>query len=202
MERQEYYKIINGVVVRSYCTSLYIDGHWVSNPTSEMIAQEGWLPYTPPAPEPFVPTPQNEPYESSILNAVKTMFADQVRDMTDEQALSVAALFPTWHSMLNAEKPQRPGKHVDVGDRLWDDGELWKVITAHDVLANWRPKDSPSLFVKVSIAEWPEIPENIPAENAWMQGDKGTWHGQHYISLIDNNVWNPDQYPAAWELVP
>ena len=192
MERQLYIKYIGGEPVISYCTSLYIDGHWVSNPTQEQIFADGWSIYTPPEPQPYVPEPQDTPYESDTLEAIKKMFASQVEDMTDEEALAVAELFPTWHSKL--------GQQVAKDERLWDDGKLWKVLQPHTVSAEWRPKDAVSLFVEVSVEEWPEIPENIPAENAWMQGDKGTWHGQHYISLIDNNVWNPDQHPAAWQL--
>ena len=38
-------------------------------------------------------------------------------------------------------------------------------------------------------------------ENPYMIGDKMTFDdGLHYISLIDNNVWSPEGYPAGWQL--
>ena len=203
-DRIIYHKVINGRdIFRDFPDKIVIDGMAIYNPTAEQVANAtieqinagGWyifVPPTPPEPEPYVPEPQDEPDTYAKIEAVKKMLAPSVKDLTDEEALAVAELFPTWHSML--------GKQVAKDERYWDDGKLWKVLQPHIVQADWRPKDAVSLFVEVSIEEWPEIPENISAENAWMQGDKGTWKGQHYISLIDNNVWNPDQYPAAWQL--
>lgn len=193
MERQEYYKYIGDVMVRSYCTSLNIDGHWVSNPTEEMILADGWLPYTPPEPEPYVPQPQDEPYEYNVLEAVKTMFADQVRDMSDKQALDVAALFPTWHSLI--------GQQVAAGERIWDDGKLWKVLQPHTVSAEWRPAEAVSLYVEVSIAEWPEYRQPTGAHDAYNTGDKVTFEGHHYICKLDGTTFSPAGYSAAWELV-
>ena len=49
--------------------------------------------------------------------------------------------------------------------------------------------------------EWPAFVQPAGAHDAYKQGDKVTYNGQHYICKIDNCVWNPDAYPAAWELV-
>lgn len=184
-----YYKIIDDQEVISQCKSLKIDGRWVSNPTQEQIFADGWQVYTPP---PFVPQPQDEPDYEQVVEAVKKMFSTDTEEMSDEDALDVAALYPTWHSQI--------GKQVSAGTRLWDDGKLWKVIQPHTIQEDWRPADTPALFVEVSIEEWPEIPEVIPSTAPWMAGQKGTWKGQHYICNMDNCVWNPDQYPQAWDL--
>lgn len=192
MERQEYYKYIGDVMIRSYCTSLHIDGHWVSNPTEEMILADGWLPYTPPEPEPYVPEPQDEPDTYAKIEAVKTMLQGSVKDLTDKQALAVAALFPTWHSLI--------GQQVTTGERIWDDGKLWKVLQPHAVSAEWRPKDAVSLYVEVSIAEWPEWRRPQGAHDAYNIGDKVTFEGRHYICQIDGTTFSPAEYPAAWEL--
>ena len=34
-----------------------------------------------------------------------------------------------------------------------------------------------------------------------MKGYKTTYKGKKFISLIDNNVWTPDEYPQGWEEV-
>ena len=39
------------------------------------------------------------------------------------------------------------------------------------------------------------------AHDAYMIGDKVMYNGKVYESLIDNNVWSPDTYPAGWELI-
>ena len=48
--------------------------------------------------------------------------------------------------------------------------------------------------------EWPEYVQPTGAHDAYRTGDKVTWNGKHYISKMDGNVWNPDAYPAGWEL--
>lgn len=186
-----YYKIINDRKVFSDCKVLEVaPRQWVSNPPEELIFQCGWQVLVPPV---IPPTPQTEPYEDEILQAVKRMLASSVEEMTDEDALAVAALFPTWASKI--------GEAVTAGERLWYNTKLYKVLQPHTVQDDWTPDVTPALFVEVSVEEWPPIPEIITAEQAYMAGDKGTWKGQHYICQIDNTVHNPDQYPAAWKLV-
>ena len=107
----------------------------------------------------------------------------------DVDALESVELFPKWE----------PGMDVTAGERLQYGAKLYKVVQPHKTQADWTPDVTPALFTVVSVDEWPEIPENIPATNPWMAGQKGTWKGEHYISRIDNNVWNPDAYPAGWE---
>ena len=184
-----YYKEVDGQIILSACTSLKIDGRWVSNPTEEQIFADGWSVYTPP---PVIPSPQNEPDYEDVVEAIKKMLSTDADELSDEEALEVAALYLTWHSQI--------GRQVAAGTRLWDDGKLWKVIQHHTVQEDWRPADTPALFVEVSIEEWPEIPEVIPSTAPWMSGQKGTWKGQHYICNMDNCVWNPDQYPQAWDI--
>ena len=108
---------------------------------------------------------------------------------TDAAALDNIYLYPKW----------KAGIAVKTGGRYHDEDILYKCIQPHTTQAGWEPSKTPALWVVVSLDEWPEIPESIPAESPWMKGQKGTWKGEHYISTIDNNVWNPDQYPAGWE---
>lgn len=37
------------------------------------------------------------------------------------------------------------------------------------------------------------------AHDAYKRGDKVTFEGKHYISLIDANVYSPTAYPAGWQ---
>ena len=97
-----YYKIINDRTVFSDCKSLFVESEnrWVSNPPEELIFQCGWQVYAPPV---IPPQPQTEPYEEEIVQAVKRMLASSVEEMTDEEALEVAALFPTWASKIGEQ---------------------------------------------------------------------------------------------------
>ena len=188
-----YYKIIDGQEVISQCKTLKIDGRGVSNPTEEMIFADGWLLYIPP---PVIPVPQEEPDYEQVIEAVKKMFSTDVDELSDEEALEVAALYSTWSSKLNSDETL-PGQEVKVGERLWDDGKLWKVIQTHNVQKNWRPKDAVSLFVEVSIEEWPAWKQPVGSSDSYMYGSKVTHSEKHWISNIDNNVWEPGVY--GWD---
>lgn len=183
-----YTKEVNGRQVFSDCRTIHTsEGAWISNPSAEQIAADGWVEYVPPV------IPVSEPDVNAVVDAVKRMLSASTDSLSDEDALAVAAAFPTWESAVDE------GKEVVTGKRLWYDGRLWKVLQPHTPQANWTPYTATSLYVEVSIEEWPEIPENIPSTKPWMNGDKGTWKGEHYICNTDNCVWNPDQYPAAWD---
>lgn len=163
-------------------------GQYVSNPSVELIAAEGWLEYVPPV---IPPTPKTEPDYDELIGAVKKMLSTQAEELSDEDALDVAAIFPTWASKL--------GMQVNVGERLWYNEKLYKVIQAHTTQEDWTPEEVPGLYVEVSILEWPEWIQPTGAQDAYMTGDKVTFEGKHYVSLIDNNTWSPAAYPQGWE---
>lgn len=176
-----YYKIINDRMVFSQCLTIQnSEGLWVSNPTTEMIEEAGWLPYTPPV---VPPQPQNEPGLAEVMQAVKRMLSTETSTLSDEDALDVAALFPTWAS--------KEGKTVTVGERLWYDGKLYKVIQEHVVQSDWTPDTAVSLFVEVSVAEIPDWVQPKGAQDAYAKGDKVKHIGKVWESLVDANVWEP-----------
>lgn len=184
-----YTKTIGDRQVFSDCRTIQAnDGTWISNPTAEQIAAAGWVEYVPPV---IPPAPELEPSYDQMLSAVKTMLSTSIEDLSDEEALEIAALYPTWISKMD--------KEVAVGERLWYNEKLWKVIQAHTVQESWTPDTAVSLFVEVSVEEWPEWKQPTGAQDAYQKGDKVTYKGEHYISLIDNNTWSPEAFPAGWE---
>ena len=109
--------------------------------------------------------------------------------LTDEDALQAVELFPQWvveHAYV-------------VGERLQYNGVLYRVIQAHTSQADWTPDITPALFVVVSLDEWPEFVQPTGVHDAYNKGDKVTFNGKHYISLIDANVYSPAVYPAGWQ---
>ena len=109
---------------------------------------------------------------------------------TDEMSLQVPKLYPTWK------------ENVDYvpDDRILYNDILYKVITAHTSQADWTPDVSASLFTKVLIPDENVIPEweQPDSTNPYMAGDKVTYNGKIYMSIIDNNIWSPEAYPAGW----
>lgn len=180
--------VINGQRKFSSNPTIKINGCFISNPSHEQILQAGWEVWVAPEPEP--PQPMTEPDEFDIVQAVKKMLASSVDNLTDEEALSVAALYPTWISKL--------GEQVNVGDRYWYDNKLYKVIQQHTVQEDWTPDVSVSLFTEVTIEEYPDWRQPTGASDSYMTGDKVTYNGVHYICTTDYNVYAPDVY--GWEV--
>ena len=179
-----YHKFIGDREVFSTCKSIQTnEGVWISNPTEEQIADAGWLPYVPPV---VPPAPELEPDLTAEMEAIKRMFATQTEELSDEDALEVAALYPTWYSKIGTE--------VKVGERLWYNGKLYKVIQAHTEQENWTPDATPALYTEVSVVEWPEWVQPIGASDAYMKGDHTAHNDKHWESEVDNNVWEPGVY--------
>lgn len=109
--------------------------------------------------------------------------------LTDADALESVELFPAWAA----------GVAYTVDERIQYGGTLYRVVQAHTSQADWVPDKTPALFVVVSLDEWPEFVQPTGAHDAYKKGDKVTFEGKHYISLIDANVYSPKAYPAGWQ---
>lgn len=188
-----YYKIIDGELV-DFPGYIKDDEKGVVyyNPTESLILAYGWIKeeIIDPIPE---PTPQGEPDMDTVLNKLKVLALPTLQALDDEDALAVMECFPTWESLV--------GKAVTAGERIWDDGKLFRVVQSHTVQEDWRPAELPALYTLVTLDEWPEWRQPTGAQDAYNKGDKVTFEGKHYISLIDVNTWSPASYPAGWELV-
>lgn len=110
-------------------------------------------------------------------------------NLNDEDALQAVGLFPQWVVEHN----------YVVGERLQYKNVLYRVVQAHTSQADWTPDITPAMFVVVSLDEWPEFVQPTGAHDAYKKGDKVTFNGKHYISLIDANVYSPAAYPAGWQ---
>lgn len=191
-----YFKIINDRQVFSDCRTIQLEldhlplvaGQYVSNPNEELILADGWQVYVPPV---VPPRPELEPGYDDIVDAVKTMLQSSCEELTDEEALEIAALYPTWYSIM--------GKEVSVGQRYWYDNKLYKVIQAHTVQENWTPDVTASLYTEVSIEEWPEWRQPLGSEDAYHIGDKVSHNDKHWVSTVDANIWAPGVY--GWDEV-
>ena len=109
--------------------------------------------------------------------------------LDDAAALGAMAIYPAWEI----------GAAYAVNDRRRYGANLYKCVQAHTSQADWTPDATPALWVKVSVEEWPEFVQPTGAHDAYNTGDKVTYNGKRYVSLIDANVYSPDDYPAGWE---
>lgn len=123
---------------------------------------------------------------------LRAMIESLAVNMTDDEAMEAHELLPKWSD----------SKDYVVGDRFSYDGVVYRVLQNHTALPTWRPGSAPSLYAEVlpgqagtEIGEWVQ-PDST---NPYMTGDKVTFEGKTYESVIDNNVWSPSAYPAGWK---
>lgn len=131
--------------------------------------------------------------EEQLENQRKLALTFFAETLTDAQALQVPMLFDEFDGN---------GVAYEVGKRVLYNDILYKVIQAHTSQAEWTPVAAPSLFAKVinetidgSIPEF----EQPDSTNPYMKGDRVLFNGKVYESLIDNNVYSPEAYPAGWK---
>lgn len=65
-----------------------------------------------------------------------------------------------------------------------------------------NPDNAPTLWQDIAYREGIKIiPATVTVTQAFEKGERGWWHDEVYESLIDANVYTPEQYPAGWALV-
>lgn len=111
--------------------------------------------------------------------------------LTDSEAYDVAELFPMW----------KVDTEYAVGDRVQYESTLYKCLTAHTSQSTWTPTDSPSLWVRVDdpSVEFPEWIQPTGAVDSYAKDSKVSHNEKHWISDVDNNVWEPGVY--GWDEV-
>ena len=122
----------------------------------------------------------------------KAMTATQ--SLTEAEAITATCLHPKWSG---------DSVQYTAGQRVQDDGILYTVLQAHTSQPDWKPTAAPSLFAKVLIPDPSVVPEweQPDSTNPYMKGDKVKHNGKTWVSLVDNNVWEPGAVgtTALWQ---
>ena len=114
-------------------------------------------------------------------------------DIDDVTASEHRDLFIQWIS----------GVDYNVGDlRLFGEGEdqkLYRCVQAHTSQEGWEPNVAVSLWSATSdpTEEWPQWSQPIGAHDVYAVGAKVSHNDLHWVSIVDNNVWEPGSY--GWE---
>ena len=111
--------------------------------------------------------------------------------LTDEQAVVVAPIYRAWEA----------NGVYETDDRRLYMGVLYRCLQPHTAQEAWNPADAPSLWAKVLIPDPDVIPEweQPDSTNTYKKGDKVTHNGKTWVSIVDNNSWEPGVY--GWEEV-
>lgn len=124
--------------------------------------------------------------------ALRALIEKAAVSLDDGDALNGVELFPAWAADTSYE----------LGIRIRYDGKLYKCVQAHTSQIGWEPTNVPALWTEVAMpGEIPVWRQPTGAQDAYQKGDK-VHHpdaaGPVYVSIVDNNVWEPGVY--GWEL--
>lgn len=117
--------------------------------------------------------------------------------LTNEEAMEVATLYPPY----NVGVAYKIGEFFTYGKNEVGDPQLYKVIQSHTSQEDWKPNETPSLYEPIGLTEegYPIWSKPSGAHDAYNEGDIVEYNGKLYKSLIDGNVYSPEEYPAGWE---
>ena len=121
--------------------------------------------------------------DGEMHEALRPYIEKAAASLDDNDAVNAVKLFPTWAI----------GISVTVGERYRYADKLYKCLLAHTTQEDWKPDDSPSLWVGISdpAEEWPEWSQPVGSTDAYAKGAKVSHNGKHWTSDVDANVWEP-----------
>ena len=113
--------------------------------------------------------------------------------LDDKVASTAAKLFP---------RMKETGELVKAGTRINWNGTVKKAaVDLWDTKEN-NPDNAPTLWEDIAYREgYRIIPGTITVSAAFSEGEYGWWGDVLYKSIVDNNVYTPEQYPDNWEKV-
>lgn len=114
--------------------------------------------------------------------AIRASISGLADGADNEKLINNKAAFPHWNPY---------GVDYFAGEILQDDDKLYRVVQPHRSQADWKPALVPALFTEISIEEYPEWKQPTGAQDAYAKGAKCAHNGKHWISDVDNNVWEP-----------
>lgn len=123
------------------------------------------------------------------------MFA---RTLTDDEAVEISTIYPTYE----VGRAYAANELISCGTNTVGDPQLYRVVQSHTSQTGWTPDTTPSLYTPIGLSEkgYPVWSKPTGAHDAYAAGDIIEYDGKLYKSLIDGNVYSPDEYPAGWEI--
>ena len=136
----------------------------------------------------------------------KRQAAEQIRralqlyaqTLTDDKAMEVATVFPTFMPGTNYKK----GEMFTYGVNAVGDPQLYRVAQDHASQEDWKPDATPALYTPIGLTAegFPVWSQPTGAHDVYNTGDVVDFNGALYKSLIDGNIYSPEAYPAGWEV--
>lgn len=97
-------------------------------------------------------------------------------------------------------QPQAAFDAYPAGAVVTHNGKTWESTTPANVwepgVSGWR--EQVAIDPDTGEQTVPEYRQPTGGHDAYNIGDKVTWSGAVYESVINGNVWTPDAYPQGW----
>ena len=128
------------------------------------------------------------------LRRVLQMFA---QTLTDDEAMEVPSVYPTYE----VGRAYKIGEMLTFGTNGVGDPQLYRVVQEHTSQADWVPDSTPSLYEPIGLNTkgYPIWSRPTGAHDSYAIGDIVDYNGTLFESLINGNVYSPDEYPAGWK---
>jgi hypothetical protein len=94
------------------------------------------------------------------------------------------------------------GNLISAGTRInWNGIIKRAAVDLWDTEEN-NPENTPTLWEDINYRDgYRIIPKIITTGTAFAKDEFGWWNDTLYKSLLDDNVWSPDEYAAGWQVV-
>jgi len=116
-----------------------------------------------------------------------------------EKILEIPSAFPKYA----VGKAYKVKEIFSYGENAVGDPQLYQVLQEHTSAEEWTPDTAPSLYKAIGITEegYPEWVQPLGASDAYNAGEIVSYNGVLYRSVINGNIWRPEDYPQGWETV-
>lgn len=149
----------------------------------------------------FIET-ENEVKENREKELIKE---DTFQSLISEKLEGDSTLVGSYISYLSEWKE---GINYLIGRKIIYNNNVYKVVQSHLSQVGWEPNKAISLFSLFSKSisdvvngEVLEFIKPTGAHDSYMKGDKVSFEGSVYESLIDSNVYSPAEYPNGWRKI-
>lgn len=119
------------------------------------------------------------------------------QSLSDDAAMEIATVFPAYE----VGKAYKANEMFVYGLNDVGDPQLFRVIQAHTSQSDWKPDETASLYSAIGLnaSGYPLYSQPTGAHDAYNKGDIVDYNGKLYESVVDGNVYSPEQYPAGWK---
>lgn len=140
-----------------------------------------------------------------VLERIDQMYIEEKITLEEKQSLENEA-------RVNAEPEgsfASPQAQIDALGKLVKklentvknlENEISEIKKNQTIVQPENPEETPEeIPTEPEVIVYPEYVQPLGSHDAYNTGDKISYNGKNYECVIDNCVWNPATYPAAWQ---